>query len=119
MGSAAVAALQEYLTNARPSLLHGRETLVLFLSRTGRPLSRQDGWRCIKAVARRAGLTRNVKPHMLRHSFATHLIERGADLRSVQTMLGHASIATTQVYTHVSRSHLTELVRKFHPRNES
>ncbi|MBI4238282.1 MAG: site-specific tyrosine recombinase XerD [Deltaproteobacteria bacterium] len=116
MGSVALRALQQYLTTARPMLLHGRESDVVFLSQRGRRLARQDGWRVIKRALRRAGLQVNVTPHTLRHSFATHLVERGADLRSVQTMLGHADIATTQIYTHVSRTHLEELIRKFHPR---
>lgn len=115
MGRAASQALQQYLAEARPALLRGRESDAVFLSQRSRPLSRQDGWRVIKGAMRRVGLRVNVTPHTLRHSFATHLVERGADLRSVQTMLGHADIATTQIYTHLSRTHLAELIRKFHP----
>lgn len=116
VGSVAITVLQRYLDKGRASLAKACSGNYLFLSRTGRPLTRMDGWRCLKAAARRVGLTKRVTPHMLRHSFATHLLERGADLRSVQMMLGHASIATTQIYTHVNRRHLEELIRKFHPR---
>ncbi|MBI2343668.1 MAG: site-specific tyrosine recombinase XerD [Deltaproteobacteria bacterium] len=118
MGQVALQSVQRYLAEARPPLTGRRQTETLFLSRTGRPLTRQDGWRCIKATARRAGIAKPVTPHTLRHSFATHLLERGADLRAVQVMLGHSSIATTQIYTHVSRRHLVELIRKYHPRSE-
>ena len=117
MGSVAVRELQRYLLEGRPKFQKETSDDAIFLSRTGRRLTRQDGWRCIKAAARRAGLTNKVTPHTLRHSFATHLIEGGADLRSVQVMLGHANIVTTQVYTHMSRRHLEELIRKYHPRN--
>lgn len=117
IGQAALQALLGYLRDARAVLLGRRTSEALFVSRTGRRLTRQDGWRCIKNAARRAGLTATVTPHTLRHSFATHLLERGADLRSVQMMLGHASITTTQIYTHVNRRHLTELIRKYHPRS--
>ncbi len=117
MGHFAVQCIQRYLDHGRPIFVKARTGEHLFLSRNGRPLSRMDGWRCIKAAASRAGLKKSVTPHTLRHSFATHLLENGADLRTVQVMLGHASIATTQVYTHVSRKHLEELIRKFHPRS--
>lgn len=116
IGGAAQRAMLRYLRDGRSHLTRGRFVEAVFVSRIGRGLSRQHGWRCIVAAARRARLPAGITPHTLRHSFATHLVERGADLRSVQTMLGHADIATTQVYTHLSRTHLTELVRKFHPR---
>lgn len=116
MGRAAMAAVQQYLNEMRPRLERPHSGEVLFLSRTGRRLTRQDGWRLIKTYARRAGIRKHVSPHTLRHSFATHLLERGADLRSVQVMLGHADIATTQVYTHLSRAHVQEMYKKFHPR---
>jgi len=116
MGSSAIDALSEYLKESRPALSGKRVTDRLFLSRLGGGISRQRLWEIIKACARKAGIKINVTPHMLRHSFATHLIERGADLRIVQTMLGHADVSTTQIYTHVSRRHVQELYRKFHPR---
>jgi integrase/recombinase XerD len=117
VGTVALKVMTKYINEGRPRLMKRDGEEHLFLSRTGRALTRQDGWRCIKAAARRACLTKPVTPHMLRHSFATHLIEHGADLRSVQMMLGHASISTTQVYTHVSRKHLEALISKYHPRN--
>jgi len=116
MGGEAIAAIEKYLSDARPSLVKGRITEYLFLSRMGKNISRQRIWELIKVYAKSAKIGINVTPHMLRHSFATHLIEHGADLRVVQTMLGHADISTTQIYTHVSRSHILEIYRKFHPR---
>ncbi len=116
MGQSAIGALTEYLDSARPRLAGRRICERLFLSQRGAGITRQRLWEIIKACARAAGIAINVTPHMLRHSFATHLIERGADLRIVQTMLGHADVSTTQIYTHVSRAHLQELYRKFHPR---
>ncbi len=116
MGSSAIDALSEYLKESRPALSGKRICDRLFLSRRGGGISRQRLWEIIKACARKAGIKINVTPHMLRHSFATHLIERGADLRIVQTMLGHADVSTTQIYTHVSRRHVQELYKKFHPR---
>lgn len=116
MGQVALVALRRYLQESRPRLERPHSAEALFLSRTGRRLTRQDGWRCIRHAARAAGLPGKITPHTLRHSFASHLVERGADLRSVQTMLGHADIATTQIYTHLSREHLADLIRKYHPR---
>lgn len=116
MGRAAIDALTQYLEEARPTLSHKHLCDQLFLSRCGRGLTRSRIWGIIKATAKKAGIQMNVTPHMLRHSFATHLIERGADLRLVQAMLGHADIATTQIYTHVSRAHLQRLYKKYHPR---
>ncbi len=117
VGSQAVRALRAYLGQARPRLARGRSTQALFVSRLGRRLTRQGCWKLIRGHARRAGLSRPLTPHMLRHSFATHLLERGADLRAVQEMLGHASIGTTQVYTHVTRERLREVYRQSHPRD--
>lgn len=116
VGGQAQAALSVYLTEARPKLAGKRICDHLFLSRLGLRLTRARLWSIIKKCARNAGIKINVTPHMLRHSFATHLIERGADIRTVQEMLGHADISTTQIYTHVSASHLRELYQKFHPR---
>jgi len=115
VGQAALALLRDYLEKARPRLDKHRVN-DLFLSRLGRRLTRQAFWKMVSDAAVRAGVHKNIYPHMLRHSFATHLLERGADLRAVQAMLGHADISTTQVYTHVSRSHLVEVYRRHHPR---
>jgi integrase/recombinase XerD len=116
IGGEAIAALSKYLGDARPKLAVKRAHDFLFVSRLGKNLSRQRLWEIIKGYAKRAGIRGNITPHMFRHSFATHMIERGADLRLVQAMLGHSDISTTQIYTHVSRSHLKELHKKFHPR---
>ena len=116
LGDLAAARLTEYLARGRPELLKRPSENGLFLTGRGRPMTRQGFWKLIGAYARAAGIARTVSPHVLRHSFATHLVERGADLRAVQAMLGHADIATTQVYTHVSRAHMLELHRKHHPR---
>ena len=116
MGETARRLLSEYLERVRPRLLKQRSSRFLFVSRRGGSLTRQGFWKLLRLRARRAGLTRAVSPHMLRHSFATHLLGGGADLRSVQTMLGHADIATTQIYTHVERERLKEVHRTFFPR---
>jgi integrase/recombinase XerD len=117
LGDLAAARLTTYLDEARPRLGARRPAeMGLFLTERARPMTRQGFWKLIRRYARAAGIRREVSPHMLRHSFATHLVERGADLRAVQAMLGHADIATTQIYTHVSRSRLLELYRKHHPR---
>jgi len=115
LGSYAVQALQAYLTSARPRL--AGSSAALFVSRSGRRLTRQWVWRLLRRYTRAAGISRPVSPHALRHSFATHLLEGGADLRSVQELLGHASISTTQVYTHVARPHLQEVFDRSHPRD--
>jgi integrase/recombinase XerD len=117
LGSRAIAALVDYLRNDRAALVVRRpEPASVFVSRSGRPLSRNALWSIVKRYARTAGLPRSVSPHTLRHSFATHLLAGGADLRVVQEMLGHASIATTQVYTRVELSHLRSVHARFHPR---
>lgn len=118
LGSRAVVALTEYLTKDRRALAARHpETDTLFVARTGRPLSRVGLWHIVKTHARAAGLSENVSPHTLRHSFATHLLAGGADLRVVQEMLGHSSIATTQIYTRVELSRLREVHSRFHPRS--
>jgi integrase/recombinase XerD len=116
VGKAAVAATVEYLRNLRPKLTSQFSADFLLLSRTGRPMGRIEIWRLIKKYAIRAGMPRNLTVHTLRHCFATHLLAGGADLRSVQEMLGHADIATTQIYTHVDHERLREIHKKFHPR---
>jgi integrase/recombinase XerD len=116
LGRDAQTAVRRYLAGSRPHLQRGRSTPVLFLNRLGWPLTRQGFWKLLRAYATAAGIDRRVTPHTLRHSFATHLLERGADLRAVQMMLGHADISTTQIYTHVSRAHLKAVYDRYHPR---
>ncbi len=110
--------LLTYMKEGRPKLLKGRSSPFLFTTRSGRPLSRQGFWKLIRRHALAAGIEKKVTPHTLRHSFATHLVEGGADLRSVQLMLGHADISTTQIYTHVNGARLKEVHRRFHPRED-
>ncbi len=116
IGQYAQEKIRRYTTGARQALLTDRISATLFVARAGKPLSRQGFWKLIKRYGLRAGLRKVITPHTLRHSFASHLLEGGADLRAVQTMLGHADIATTQIYTHVARDHLKYLHHKFHPR---
>ncbi|WP_439594127.1 site-specific tyrosine recombinase XerD [Microbacterium sp.] len=117
IGSYARAAVDAYLTRARPELSRrGRATPKLFLGARGAPLSRQSAWLVIQSASERAGLTAHVSPHTLRHSFATHLLQGGADVRVVQELLGHASVATTQIYTHVSVDALRDVYATSHPR---
>lgn len=116
VGRHAVAALRHYLDAGRPRLVTSRSPGTVFLTRRGTPFAAVTLWLRIKQRVARAGITRNVTPHMLRHSFATHLLEHGADLRVIQELLGHASIGTTEIYTHVAGSRLREVHRKFHPR---
>ncbi|RMG61285.1 MAG: site-specific tyrosine recombinase XerD, partial [Calditrichaeota bacterium] len=109
--------LEQYLARVRPRLSRGMASRnILFLNRFGRPLSRMGLWKLIQKYVQQAGVDRRVYPHIFRHSYATHLLENGADLRAVQELLGHADIATTQIYTHVSRGYLKEVHRKYHPR---
>jgi integrase/recombinase XerD len=116
VGAQALDWVRRYLKEARPVIVKGGDSGTLFVNRRGGRLSRQGVWGIIKKAAQRAGVRRAVSPHTLRHSFASHLLERGADLRSVQTMLGHADISTTQIYTHLSSRAMREMYMRFHPR---
>lgn len=116
IGRSALAALDFYYKEARPKLLKNKKSVYVFLSRGDQPLTRQSFWMYLKKLAKQAGIHKNLTPHVLRHSFATHLLENGAHLRSVQMMLGHADISTTQIYTHVSQERLKTLHAKHHPR---
>jgi len=116
IGKRACEAVQKYCETARKKLVKDNTVLFLFLSRLGKKISRQSIWKIIKSSAKKAKIKREIKPHTLRHSFATHLLEHGADLRSVQEMLGHSDISTTQIYTHVDRERLKTIHKQFHPR---
>jgi len=116
VGEQAIAALRAYVEGARGKQCGARAVEALFLTHHGRAMTRQGFWKLLNRYAAAAGITKRISPHKLRHSFATHLIERGADLRAVQSMLGHADIGTTEIYTHVSRRHLRSVYDKFHPR---
>ncbi len=117
VGEEAMEVLQHYLEHGRPLLLRARQSNYVFLNRSAQGLTRQGFWKIIKRRAAEAGISKNVTPHTLRHAFATHLLENGADLRVVQVLLGHADISTTQIYTHVTRAHLKQVHERFHPRN--
>ncbi len=116
IGRRAIQGIQAYMTDGRPLQLKQVTSHYLFVARAGRPMTRQGFWKLLRRYALAAGIGQRVTPHCLRHSFASHLLEGGADLRAVQTMLGHVDIATTQIYTHVAQKRLIELHRKFHPR---
>lgn len=116
-GSKAKIAIERYLKNSRPKfILKRKEREEIFLSRLGRPLSRVSIWKIVRSYARKAGIKKRITPHTLRHSFATHMLEGGADLRIVQELLGHADISTTQIYTHINKDRLKSIHQKYHPR---
>jgi integrase/recombinase XerD len=116
IGRKAIQGIHDYIANGRPLQLKHGASHYLFVARAGRPMTRQGFWKLLRGYALMAGIKQRVTPHSLRHSFASHLLEGGADLRAVQIMLGHVDIATTQIYTHVAQKRLIELHRKFHPR---
>ena len=116
IGRNAIGALAIYMRELRPRLEQGGGKGALFLNARGQPLSRMGAWKILRKYVKRSGITKRVYPHTLRHSFATHLLEGGADLRAVQEMLGHADISTTQIYTHVDREYLRQVHRRYHPR---
>jgi integrase/recombinase XerD len=116
VGRSAIAAVDDYAANGRPRLLKGRASQYLFVTSRGGKLSRQGFWKLLGALGKKAGIFHDLTPHVIRHSFATHLLEGGADLRSVQVMLGHSDISTTQVYTHVMKPRLREVFDQHHPR---
>jgi len=118
LGRVAVEKVREYLATSRPALLKRRESRALFVTPRGAGFTRQGFWKLLKRYALKAGIRKPLSPHKLRHSFATHLVERGADLRAVQQMLGHADLSTTQIYTHVNSARLRSVYDEFHPRSD-
>lgn len=116
MGEIAIAALRDYLNNARPKIVADPREKAAFLNHHGKRLTRQGFWKIVKKYANQAQIRKEITPHTIRHSFATHLLENGADIRAVQEMLGHADISTTQIYTHVTKDRLKDVYAKSHPR---
>ncbi|WP_068671953.1 site-specific tyrosine recombinase XerD [Oceanobacillus sp. Castelsardo] len=116
IGDVAIHAIEQYLQHGRGKLLKQNSTSTLFLNQHGRPLTRQGFWKILKKIALEVGINKEITPHTLRHSFATHLLENGADLRIVQEMLGHEDISTTQIYTHVTKTRLKDMYKTYHPR---
>ncbi len=119
LGEPALDSVELFMGDGRVQILHGRQSPYLFAGRSGKALTRQRFWQIIKAYARQLGLRGDLSPHKLRHSFATHLVEGGADLRSVQSLLGHADLSTTAIYTHVDAERLRRIYAKFHPRGKN
>ncbi len=116
LGRTAATAIQEYLDKGRPQFIKNQREESLFVNHHGRRLTRQGFWKILKGLTKEAGIEKDLTPHTLRHSFATHLLENGADLRAVQEMLGHSDISTTQIYTHVTKTRLKDVYSQFHPR---
>jgi len=116
IGSHAKEKIESYIKTARTSMLKSNVSLYMFVARAGKPLTRQGFWKLLRRYADKTGIKKNITPHTLRHSFASHLLEGGANLRAVQVMLGHVDISTTQIYTHVARKHLKKMHEKYHPR---
>lgn len=116
LGRTAATAIQEYLNKGRPQFIKNQREESLFVNHHGRRLTRQGFWKILKGLTKEAGIEKDLTPHTLRHSFATHLLENGADLRAVQEMLGHSDISTTQIYTHVTKTRLKDVYSQFHPR---
>ncbi len=116
-GEKARSALKDYLTLSRPKILKTRNSRYLFVTRRGAEMTRQGFWKILRNYTIRCGINRKISPHTIRHSFATHLLERGADLRTIQIMLGHSDISTTQIYTHIAKERLKAIHRKHHPRS--
>lgn len=117
IGQPALKKVKDYLSLSRPNLIKDRISEYIFITRHGSKFTRQGFWKIVKNYAAKAGIQKNISPHTIRHSFATHLLENGADLRSIQMLLGHSDISTTQIYTHIDSKRLKEIHRKFHPRS--
>lgn len=117
LGKKSIMKLSDYMQNSRPYIIKNRISDYLFITRRGSKFTRQGFWKLMKIYAQKAGIIKSISPHTLRHSFATHLLERGADLRTIQVLLGHSDISTTQIYTHVERERLKEIHKKYHPRS--